>query len=128
MLIKLYSDAATRFTDQKSAAGILIVTEHEQIQLHSPLPDQINNHQAEFLAAIEGFQKIDQFSTSDDTVMFYTDSRIVSDSLGKGFSKQYPDLLQQLLQLQNEHHLVINQWVPEKDNLGAHNLALQALR
>ncbi|MCM0582067.1 ribonuclease HI family protein [Weissella diestrammenae] len=125
--MKLYSDAATRMTDQKSGAGILIIKNQTQIQIHQPLPDHIDNHQAEFLAAIAGFKALIDYCDGSETIMFFTDSRILSDSLGKEFSTAYPKLLIELIHLQNNYPLVINQWVPEKENQGAHKLAWQAI-
>lgn len=130
MIIKLYVDAASHaqhpMTNDHSGAGILIIANGQQHQLKQivPAPD---NHQAEFQAAIAGFTAVAEMATTDTTVMFFTDSRLVADAVGKGSMKHYPDLTTQLLHLQDHFQLVITQWIPDRDNHGAHQLALQAL-
>ncbi|GEK27719.1 ribonuclease HI family protein [Furfurilactobacillus siliginis] len=130
MIIKLYVDAASNAqhptADSQSGAGILIIengTQHQMKQI-VPAPD---NHQAEFLAAIAGFSAVAKMTNTDTTVMFFTDSRLVADAVGKGSMKHYPELTTELLALQDHFQLVITQWIPERDNHGAHQLALQAL-
>ncbi|MDR3191190.1 MAG: ribonuclease HI family protein [Lactobacillaceae bacterium] len=127
MLIKLYTDAATKNAQGPSAAGVLIVIDGQQHQAHFYLGDNLTNHEAEFMAATLGFKQALALAQSTDTVFFYTDSRVVSDSLGKGHAKHYPELLAELEAASNQFELVMVHWVPEKANLGAHNLAFQEL-
>lgn len=126
-MLKLYTDAATKGNPGKSAAGILIVTETQQLQLKEPLA-VMTNHEAEFMAAISGFKKLKELFGKQQTVFFYTDSQIVINSLEKKYSKSYQPLLDELIHLQADFDLVIFQWLPEKQNQGAHQLALQALK
>lgn len=123
-MLKLYTDAASK--NNLSAAGILLVHNQQQTQLSFPLPDS-DNHQAEFLAAIKGFELALKYCQPEETIFFYSDSQLVIDSLNKNYSKHYPKLLNQLLTLIDSLHLVVWQWVPEKENKGAHQLALQGL-
>lgn len=127
-MFSLYTDAATDNATSASAAGILILHAGDQLQLKKRLPDG-DNHESEFRAAIAGFQALqDQTEKpSDTTVLFYTDSKIVADSVAKSYAKHYQDLLDDLMTIQSQFSLVITKWVPEKQNQGAHNLALQAL-
>ena len=124
-MIKLYTDAASK--NNLSSAGILLVHDKKQIQLSQPLAAS-DNHQAEFQAAIAGFkQALSQFA-NEETVFFYSDSQLVIDSLNKNYSKHYQELLAELNSLIDSFKLVVWQWVPEKDNKGAHQLALQGLK
>ena len=50
------------------------------------------------------------------------------DSLDKRYSKSFAPELAKLLTLHEKFPLVIDQWIPDKQNTGAHNLALQALK
>lgn len=125
----LYTDAATNSDTQHSAAGILIVHAGEQRQLRAGLPDS-DNHHAEFYAALAGFDELLKLlngKAETVTVQYFTDSKIVADSVEKRYAKHYQDLVDQLLTKQSAFNLVITQWVPEKQNQGAHNLAQQAL-
>lgn len=87
------------------------------------------NHQAEFETARIGFERLLAVVTdpAQVTVLFYTDSQLVSDSLAKHYAKHYQSLVDALLQAQAPFQLVLTQWVPEKQNQGAHTLANQAL-
>lgn len=113
-----------------SAAGILIVHDGQQSQLKLPL-QATDNHHAEYLAAIAGFKAlINQLKTDTKqiTVLYYTDSKIVADSVEKQYAKHYQSLVDELLILQAQFGLVVTRWVPEKQNQGAHHLAQQALK
>ncbi|MTV81151.1 reverse transcriptase-like protein [Secundilactobacillus folii] len=125
----LYTDAATDTDTAQSAAGILIVHAGQQQQLKAVLPNG-DNHHAEFYAALAGFdallKRLD--NPQSVSVRYFTDSKIVADSLAKRYAKHYQKLVDELLSKQAQFNLVINQWVPEKQNQGAHNLAQQALR
>ena len=125
-MVKLYTDAATNKTH--SAAGILVIAEQKQHQIKQKITAS-NNHQAEFEAAILGLLNI-CFDTFRMRKMssFYSDSKIVIDSLDKRYSKSFAPELTKLLALQEKFPLVIAQWIPDKQNAGAHNLALQALK
>ncbi|MCP0886172.1 ribonuclease HI family protein [Ligilactobacillus sp. WILCCON 0076] len=123
-MIKLYTDAATR--KDLSSAGILIIHKNIQLQLKYPLK-AMDNHEAEFLAVIKGLtETLAQFN-STEAIFLYSDSKIVIDSINKQYSKHYSTQLQQILLLLEKFSLVTYQWIPEKQNQGAHTLALQAL-
>lgn len=122
-MIKLYTDAATK--NEQAGLGILIVHNEHQYQLKQKTTAK-NNHQAEFKAAIAGFAEvISRFPT--ETLFFYSDSKIVIDSLEKNYSRSFAEELAQLNTLRTEFSLIIDQWIPDNQNKGAHNLALQAL-
>lgn len=127
-LYSLYTDAATETLSKRSAAGVLILINGQQHQLKKQLPEG-DNHQAEFEAAIVGFEILLDLVTepSTTTVMYYTDSQLVEQSLIKKYAKHYQPAVDRLLALQAKFQLVIVNWLPEKQNQGAHNLALQAL-
>ncbi|HAT54198.1 MAG TPA: ribonuclease HI [Lactobacillus sp.] len=130
-MIKLYTDAASvaihpKMKQQPSGAGILVVQNGHQYPFKQKVT-AVDNHEAEFQAAIIGFQTAKTMATSDETVMFFTDSRLVADAVGKGVTKHYPVLTDELLALQDSFALVVTQWVPDHQNMGAHRLALQAL-
>lgn len=124
--MQLYTDAATSPTDQHSAAGILLVNDGQQHQFKQILPTS-DNHTAEFLAAIAGFKTLlDQFGPNQ-AVFFFTDSKIVAESVSKAYSKNFAVELQTLLHLQDQCQVVITRWIPESQNHGAHQLAQQGL-
>ncbi|KRL04613.1 ribonuclease HI family protein [Liquorilactobacillus oeni] len=125
-MIKLYTDAATKGNPGPSSAGVLIISQGKQQQFSFALSPS-SNHEAEFNAAIMGWKKVAELFGTKETILFFSDSKIVMDSIAKKYSKSYPHLLKKLLKLQKNYSLVINRWIPEKENHGAHTLALQKL-
>lgn len=126
-MIKLYTDGAYDPHTYSAAVGALIVIAGNQLQFKAKI-QATNNHQAEFLAAIFGFNTLQELTLPDQPILFYSDSRIVIDSLNKEYSKHYAEELTQLLQLEDQYAVVVNQWIADRQNEGAHHLALQALR
>ncbi|MCY9806852.1 ribonuclease HI family protein [Lentilactobacillus senioris] len=126
-MIKLYTDGAYDPHSGLAAVGALIVVDGTQMQFKTKV-NATNNHQAEFLAAHFGFNALQELTLPDQPILFYSDSRIVIDSLNKEYSKHYVEELSQLLQLEDQYAVVVNQWIADRQNEGAHRLALQALR
>lgn len=125
-MIKLYTDAATKGNPGPTGLGILIVNNGHQQQLKAFLP-LASNHQGEFAAAIQGFAYLKKHFSNQETVLFYTDSRLLSDAVGKEHARHYEKELDELLASMDDFKMVVVQWVPEKENQGAHQLANQAL-
>lgn len=127
-MFSLYTDAATQPQTGLSAGGILIIQDHHQTQLKTVLT-ATTNHTAEFEIARIGFEHLLTLTTkpAETTVLFYTDSQIVSDSVAKRYAKHYQLWVDALLAVQDPFQLVLTQWVPERENRGAHTLANQAL-
>lgn len=125
-MIKIYTDAAVRPIDQQASAGCVIVTDQQQYQLKTAL-GPMDNHQAEFAAAIWGFEQLQTLQLPPQIVMFYTDSRLVSDAITKNYSHHYAQQLALLNDQLDRFDPVVVQWIPDRDNQGAHHLALQAL-
>ncbi len=126
-MIKLYTDAAVNQQSGNAAIGILIVEDGQQHQIKNKIL-AANNHEAEFKAAVEGFKTLISLNIPQTTLIFYyTDSKIVIDSLNKQYAKHFASQIEQLLALQNHFDTVINTWIPDHQNQGAHHLAIQAL-
>lgn len=126
-MIKIYTDAASKGNPGPTGLGALIIADHQQFQLSTPY-QQTDNHHGEFAAAIFGFQYLVDHFAQQQPVLFYTDSRILSDAIGKNYTKHYKEELAQLNQLMEHFSTVVTQWIPEKQNQGAHHLANQALQ
>ena len=123
-MIKLYTDAA--FKNGKSAAGILIVKNGQQFQQKFALNEK-DNHAAEFAAAAKGFEQIKKIAQENEAIFFYTDSKIVFDSLSKHYSKSYQEQLARLEETIRPFSLMIPNQISDKENRGAHELALQEI-
>ncbi|WP_283583768.1 ribonuclease HI family protein [Limosilactobacillus difficilis] len=125
-MIKMYTDAATKGNPGPTGLGILILHSGQQLQLTGHLT-RASNHEGEFAAAQQGFTYLVQHGLNSEPILFYTDSRLLSDAIGKTYSKHYQAQLQALLSVMNQTGTVVTQWIPEKKNHGAHHLANQAL-
>lgn len=126
-MIKLFTDAATKDNPGPTGLGAVILVDGQQIQLTDHVTNA-SNHTGEFLAAQFGFRYLIEHYSPDEVALFYTDSRLMSDAIGKHYSKHYADQLNSLESLMEHFSTVITQWIPEKENHGAHHLANQALR
>ncbi|MCH4172515.1 MAG: ribonuclease HI family protein [Lactobacillus sp.] len=126
-MIHLNTDAAVRGNPGPAAAGLLLIKDHQQIQKTTYL-GEMDNHQAEFQAAIWAFEYLIAQQYTDEIVSFQADSKLLIDSLNKRYAKHFTKTLAQLLDLQAKFPMVLNQWVPESQNKGAHNLATTALQ
>ncbi|MCK8619442.1 ribonuclease HI family protein [Apilactobacillus kunkeei] len=125
-MFKLYTDAATMNNSGNSSCGILIVHDSEQYQEKLKLNSK-DNHEAEFEACLLGFKAISQLTNKDSIIVYYTDSKIVHESLEKQYAKHYQEYVDYILEEQSKYSMVINNWIPDTKNEGAHNLATQAL-
>ncbi|WP_424349486.1 ribonuclease HI family protein [Latilactobacillus sp. 5-91] len=126
-MIKLYTDAATLGNPGPSAAGILIVTAKQQYQFSVPLPP-VDNHVAEFMAVQLGLEKIATLALTESLLQINVDSKIVCQSLEKQYAKHYQQYVDQIIALEQPYSLVLHQWLPDRQNKGAHHLAQQALK
>lgn len=125
-MIKLYTDAATNNNSGNSGGGILIVHNGQQSQIKVKLQAR-DNHHAEFEACLKGFELIETMVGTDEIIVYYTDSKIVYESLNKQYAKHYQSAVDAILQLQHRYPIVINNWLADVKNEGAHHLANQAL-
>ena len=96
-MIKLYSDAATKGNPGPTGLGWLIVAAGKQRQQSATLAEA-DNHHGEFAAATAAFDDLLANYCHDQVVMFYTDSRLLADAIGKGYAKHYQPELAQLLE------------------------------
>ncbi|RRG17838.1 reverse transcriptase-like protein [Weissella viridescens] len=126
MIYHLYFDAATRGQNGPSAAGVIIVAAHSQTPFKTTLAD-MSNHAAEFAAASFALNCVAPLAEPTDTLMLHSDSKIVIDSLTKGYAKNFMADVTHINQQLDQYRNVILEWIPEKQNQGAHQLANQAL-
>ena len=89
-MIKIFTDAATKGNPGPTGLGIIIIANHKQIQLAIPVDkERMDNHHGEFAAVHFGFKYLIDHFSNNETIIFYTDSRILSDAIGKNYTKHY---------------------------------------
>ncbi|MCX2454901.1 ribonuclease HI family protein [Lacticaseibacillus nasuensis] len=124
-MIRLYTDAATKGNFGPGGLGIMISATGVHDQTHQALPP-MTNHEAEFEAAIAGLLRVQALGLTG-SVALYTDSKLVISALDKRYAKHYADYVTKLLAVADQFSSLFWQWVPDHQNHGAHDLALQGL-
>lgn len=128
-MIKLFVDGAATGKEGFAAIGILIVEDGVQEQIGLPLEDRMDNHRAEFEALLFGLRHLKARNKQDQLVFCYTDSKLVAESIRKQYTKKAEHKL--LLEMALEELAAFTnfylEWIPEKENKGADNLAKKAL-
>lgn len=125
-MLKLYTDAAVKGNPGPAGIGILIVGLNTPIEKSAPIAP-MTNHEAEFVAAIHGFNELVHAGLAGQNVQLISDSKLVIDALNKGYTKHYGALYTELVQAAAPFPLVIPTWQNEKQNHRAHQLALRGL-
>lgn len=129
-MYRVYTDGAFNKMNNKSSTGILIFNGNQQYQLKRKVnaPD---NHTAEFEACIIALNWLLEFTgaklASKTTIFIHSDSKIVVDSIEKSYAKKYQKYVNEIINLQSNFNIVLFKWITDKDNIGAHKLAIQAL-
>lgn len=130
-MIRLYTDAAVNGDPGHAGIGLLILSDQEQQQYSIPLEnDQWNNHSAEFHALLSGIRLLVDKKMTDQMTFCYTDSQIVAQSIDKSYVKDpsFKEYLTDILHLMDKFSYISVQWIPNRENKGADNLAKQALQ
>lgn len=129
LMIKAYIDASTKGNPGPSGGGIVLVGENIYQQQAFPLP-YLTNHQAEFAVFSHLLDLLLEKKLEDKTIIVYTDSKILAQSLEKNYSKN-SDFLKFLSVIEEKiikFPLLMVQWIPEAKNKGADHLARQGLQ
>ena len=128
-MIKLFVDGAATGKEGYAAIGVLIVEDGVQEQLGLSMDARMDNHRAEFEALLYGLRHLKAKNKQEQLIFCYTDSKLVAESIRKKYTKKVEhkllleDTLQDLAAFTNFYL----EWIPEKENKGADNLAKNAL-
>lgn len=128
-MIKIYTDAAFHPQTHQAGLAILINQDGQQTGYKIHVTSVEDNHQAEFMALAEALKLLEAEDLLSETLFFYSDSKIVVQSVEKTYVKEsfYQPLLADILVRYQQISLAFIQWIPEKENRGADALAKQAL-
>ena len=129
-MIKMYTDASTKNNPGPSGVGIVISTDARYEQLSIALENEMSNHEAEFEALIKGLNYLIEHKLTDETLMMYTDSKILASAIKKNYVKNdiFRVYLTRIQEKLKHFPLFFIHWIPESQNKGADNLARQALQ
>lgn len=128
-MIKLFVDGAATGKEGYAAIGVLIVEDGVQEQLGLSMDARMDNHRAEFEALLYGLRHLKAHNKQDQLIFCYTDSKLVAESLRKRYTKktEHKQYLEEALQAMAGFSNLYLEWIPEKENKGADNLAKNAL-
>ena len=128
-MIKIYTDAAFQPTTHQAGLAIIIQHDGHQRQYKIHLPEVYDNHLAEFIALDQALRILEGEYTLSDTLFFYSDSKLVVQSVEKAYVKDrhYQGYLESILSRYQFASLAFIQWLPKSENKGADGVAKQAL-
>lgn len=128
-MIKIFTDAAYQPKTGQAGLAIIIRLEGQQKTYKIFLQEVYDNHQAEFIAIDQALKILEAENLLNNSLFFYSDSKIVVDSIEKAYVKeaQYQPYLESILSRYQGLDLAFFQWLPEKENKGADALSKQAL-
>ncbi|MHC5373720.1 ribonuclease HI family protein [Enterococcus sp. LJL120] len=128
-MLKVYIDAATKGNPGPSGGGAMITGAGQYQQLSFPL-GIMSNHEAEFAALIKTLQLLIKQELNQETIFIFTDSKVLAQTIEKNYTSNaaFQPYLAEFQQLETTFPLLIIQWLAEKENKGADNLARQGLQ
>ena len=129
-MIRVRTDAAVNGNPGKVGIGIEILYKKQQF-LFKEISDQLmDNHQAELWAIYRALIILQEKEWHHDVIFLNSDSKFAMMVIEKNYTKQvaYQEILKKVQgELQFFPQLFL-EWIPEKENRGADQLARQALQ
>ncbi|MDE1547876.1 ribonuclease HI family protein [Jeotgalibaca caeni] len=128
-MLRVYIDGASNPLTKTAAIGILMIEEGNQTQISEPLPLYYDNHEAEFLALHVLLERLVKENKQEQLILCHSDSKILVDSIEKRYTKKenHRMILEKCLELLRNFPQFHLQWVPDKQNKGADQLARRSL-
>lgn len=128
-MVKIYTDAAFDPNRKMAAIATLYHQSNQRFQFSEFVSHIEDNHQAEFKAMILCLEKLIQQQLQYQLCQIYSDSKIVISSIEKKYVKdeRYQPYLNKILSLKENFPLIFFNWIPEKQNLAADQLAKSVL-
>lgn len=129
-MLLIHIDAAFNPKTQEAGLAYYVQRDGQEYQEKIYLSKLHDNHLAEFCCLFYGLKWIQQHEKNfDQMIVIKTDSKIVAQSVEKGYvkSERYKYQLEEILHLIAQYKLLFVNWVPEKENRIADHLAKQAL-
>lgn len=129
-MIKINTDAAVKGNPGPAAIGMVMQEDGQQTTFRQPLEGQMDNHEAELHAIAAAMTMLLDAHKHEKLIMIRSDSRFAISAIQKNYSKQarYQPVLQTIQTLKEHFPALYLEWIPEKQNKAADQLARQALR
>ena len=129
-MIQVRTDAAVNGNPGKVGIGIEILYEKQQFLFKESSDQLMDNHQAELWAIYRALIILQEKEWHHDMIFLNSDSKFAMMAIEKNYTKQvaYQEILKKVQGERNNFPQLFLEWIPEKENRGADQLARQALQ
>ena len=129
-MIRVKTDAAVNGNPGKVGIGIEILYKKQQFLLKENSELLMDNHQAELWAIYRALIILQEKEWDQEMIFLNSDSKFAMMAIEKNYTKQiaYQDILKKVQEERKKFPQLFLEWIPEKENRGADQLARQALQ
>ncbi|MFC2679048.1 MAG: ribonuclease HI family protein [Granulicatella sp.] len=129
-MIRVITDAAVNGNPGKVGIGIEILYEKQQFLFKENSEQLMDNHQAELWAIYRALIILKEKEWHQEMIFLNSDSKFAMMAIEKNYTKQiaYQDILKIVQEERKKFPQLFLEWIPEKENRGADQLARQALQ
>jgi ribonuclease H len=129
-MIRVRTDAAVNGNPGKVGIGIEILYEKQQFLFKENADQLMDNHQAELWAIYRALIILQEKEWHHEVVFLNSDSKFAMMAIEKNYTKQvaYQEILKKVQEERKKIPQLFLEWIPEKENRGADQLARQALQ
>lgn len=129
-MIRVRTDAAVNGNPGKVGIGIEILYEKQQFLFKENTDQLMDNHQAELWAIYRALIILQEKDWHHEVVFLNSDSKFAMMAIEKNYTKQvaYQEILKKVQEERKKIPQLFLEWIPEKENRGADQLARQALQ
>ena len=129
-MIRVKTDAAVNGNPGKVGIGIEILYQKQQFLFKENSEILMDNHQAELWAIYRALIILKEKEWHQEMIFLNSDSKFAMMAIEKNYTKQnaYQDILKKVQEERKIFPQLFLEWIPEKENRGADQLARQALQ
>ena len=129
-MIRVRTDAAVNGNPGKVGIGIEILYEKQQFLFKENTDQLMDKHQAELWAIYRALIILQEKEWHHEVIFLNSDSKFAMMAIEKNYTKQvaYQEILKKVQEERKKIPQLFLEWIPEKENRGADQLARQALQ
>ena len=129
-MIRVRTDAAVNGNPGKVGIGIEILYEKQQFLFKENTDQLMDNHQAELWAIYRALIILQEKEWHHEVIFLNSDSKFAMMAIEKNYTKQvaYQEIVKKVQEERKKIPQLFLEWIPEKENRGADQLARQALQ
>ena len=129
-MIRVRTDAAVNGNPGKVGIGIEILYNKQQFLFKENSDQLMDNHQAELWAIYRALLILQEKEWHHEVIFLNSDSKFAMMAIEKNYTKQvaYQEILKKVQEERKNFPRLFLEWIPEKENRGADQLARQALQ